>query len=460
MQRISWVPGVGSSGVITIPAEILDYIFEFSVAGSFIKIHPSEKEMPWVLMFVCRQWRKMTIRNGRLWKRFFLDVDGTSLSWRLLKLLERMDVARHISSVMVNRARCFPIKIDVRWDNFLPAINEHVEELGMDLFDSSITPFLFHGPDMSGLKRLCLNFHQVNLGLNWTNIFHIIATASSPTVFQSMRNLRTLEMYSSNSFVGYALLQCQDVPWHQLLSLDIRFPKINIKMLRACLSRCGSLENLSLSFEDANTTDLPKIEILRKLKCVKYASTAARSLHVLGIPWTLLKQVQLKNLNLVSARISFIHLLGVLQDLKNVETLDLEVIYLVRGLGVQRTCYLPRLKTLNLRTLHPQILSLFKVPSLVDLTLAVPGSHTSLITPLSQMIKESLCLITVFRCHEFSVEQWIPFSPDYPTYRQEHLLRVAKFLAKYMPRVELIQGFTMTFDVKLMLKMAAGLALP
>lgn len=152
---------------------------------------------------------------------------------------------------------------------------------------------------MLRLKTLSFNFHPSTLeGFDWTDTFNTIVTETGLSVFNSMRNLRTLKMCSGTSSVCYALLQCQDIPWHQLLSVHIGFPEIDIDMLRECLSRCDSLENLSLCFDDTKASDLPEITILPKRESVKYASIAARSLHELGIAWTLVETCPAQELEL------------------------------------------------------------------------------------------------------------------------------------------------------------------
>ncbi|KAG6867391.1 hypothetical protein C0993_003350 [Termitomyces sp. T159_Od127] len=182
----------------------------------------------------------------------------------------------------------------------------------------------------------------------------------------------------------------------------------------------------------------------------------------------MLKHIYLRNFNSGARRIPLLDLLSVLQDLENVELLELDFAQrddVVDEQEAPAQCRLPNLQILNLKCFCPRMISLFRVPSLRTLILTVPQGHLSLIAPLSKMIKASLCVVTVFHCYELREAPWVLFDrptrfPDYLTWRQEHLLRVAKFLAKYMPRVEIVKGFTMMLDAKLMLRMAAGLALP
>ncbi|KAH0581192.1 hypothetical protein J132_00232 [Termitomyces sp. J132] len=473
MERISWVPNVALSGVTAIPVEVLDLIFESAVTHALLGHSSSMTSVPWTLTLVCSQWRQLALKNDKLWWRLHMDLDGTKKPFKLLDTLQAMGLARRISFVRIDHAGRFPVHIKTRWDMILPYHGMHVEEFMINLSHSSILPFLFHGPGMVKLKKLSMTFYPPTAGttIQWRPVYQTIVTTNNPTIFGSMRNLRALEIVGPSRSAPEALIHCKEIPWSQLTIFRFACPGISMASLQSCLSKCASLLSLSLEIFDTGVHNLPKIDDLPKLITLHYEMGRPECLHLLGIPWKQLKVLRINGSSDNRYRIRFSELVCALYDLEKVEMLTLHAIHpddYKTKVDSLRQLYLPQLKSLQFKTSCPQILALFRVPALLHLSVDVHGGHTVILTPLLQVIKASSCAIRTFCCYDglYQITQTlIPAAetggaPDYLIYRSRRLKRLANFLAKYMPRLERFEGFTLNFPITLMLKLAAGLVLP
>lgn len=211
--------------------EVLFYVFLY-VAEGF------SKRYPWLLMTVCKRWRRVCLDNPRLWSYFDLSCcrwcirchDTASVIRMLLQLERSRNAPLHVCLSQARKCRIQESKFGAivkhlsRWESF--SFNSYMD--GQKCLMDIISP----NSQFMALRRLrCYSFFR---GTATQTELPFINDDALPV-------LRTVEM----EHIGDTTI-LRRTPLGQLTSLSVKFLETDSKDLLSMLSSCTSLHSLTL----------------------------------------------------------------------------------------------------------------------------------------------------------------------------------------------------------------------
>ncbi|KAG6907204.1 hypothetical protein DXG01_009984 [Tephrocybe rancida] len=324
MDRFRWNPTTARTRRVALPPEILDEIFQYVTAGAAAqKYPPNMASAPWTLTRVCSQWRSVAINQRRLWENYHLD--GRENSTKALKFFRTRPVPPGGFSVLMHSADALPIPTEDfmhSWEKIISAMGP-IKNFEIITCITSLPPLLLSSstPDLSKLRSLAIGFSPV--GMDDEDLVRMmIATIQSPTVFRSMHRLQKLTLSFMQSERAMAAFLCNnDIPWSRLTSFHVSCSDLDLNLLRICLQKCKSLQELGLEFMLAHADKKSHSGILHlpQLSSISYRSGTAHGLFNMGIPWDQLRDVVIQG----PTDFSTSSILGLFQRLRSVQRLTL-----------------------------------------------------------------------------------------------------------------------------------------
>ncbi|KAG6818838.1 hypothetical protein H0H93_001142 [Arthromyces matolae] len=285
-----------------LPAEILHQIFALAVhsgAASQIPRHPTTK-LPWILGQVCSGWRELAYSDSNLWKHFHYTIYRKFKFDNPLADQDQQQSLRRLDALLPYGLGSFTVH-SYAW--------------------SSTARISLEYPVLSTLKTLHLELPLASLVNSLTacppyfsNLEEVglIARGFFDSPDECLPGLKLLDVFSVTkhvsklTFGGWLpsfFLNIPNIPWSQLIQLDLLGARLHPQQLFRVLCECIILQNLSYQAE--STSDPPYVAhgpFLRELKSLTlgYFENAA----VIPFPWK-----QLESLTFRQRRVSHIKIL-------------------------------------------------------------------------------------------------------------------------------------------------------
>lgn len=248
-QSFKLVRQAPPSPVLLIPPEVLGEVFYHSLSKTTY-ITPRDVESPMVLTQVCRHWRAVAISTPRLW---------SSLSIHLQKTV--CEACRNGCEAWLARAKNVPLTIRVLNDiNVFAADPTLVSSLVHWL-----RPFIIHCSDLwwhgPSLPTLFVPEAETMTGLPLERL-RITSHRDTPSIHfpGPAKRLRSAALQCLNS--DLESLDGIELPWDNLVELNMHFALFSSTLFVQLLTRCGHLRTLVVSCLCA---DQDQLAILRTL---------------------------------------------------------------------------------------------------------------------------------------------------------------------------------------------------
>jgi len=239
---------------VELPPEILCLIFLFTVEVTPITIGSVHDTMlPWVLLQVCWRWRQIALTECRLWNHVTVCVNPPLRCGRTAEIydiiLEQWTgrIFRALSTKILPRCRqlsfeltyevlegygshhVYPVDYSLR--SLVVACLPRIQGLSLQLpIESAITFYTLPPDVLSGIESLSLRFDSTHNAVPYIEEQIYRNTA----IFSKAQSLRKLSLRSNS----YRFVLAEDIPWHQLLDIDIFLPRLNLLTILRVLQKC------------------------------------------------------------------------------------------------------------------------------------------------------------------------------------------------------------------------------
>ncbi|KAL1727216.1 hypothetical protein EV714DRAFT_275845 [Schizophyllum commune] len=245
------VPLPSGNSIDGLPTELLSLIFLESAYEPYERPHLGPHFVPFILTHVCTRWRGIAVKMPRLWHRFelrpcVLEGDTRALAETCAKRAKGfgLDISYHELSFNESDGSWYDgttrLPLDVEFcDCLTEFVIENIgqiRDLDISIGEQSISRFALqvHDPAFA-LEKLRVTFHcdLPNPGI-LANLY------SGP-------NLKDLFWNANGGGTNFPrTVECpRDVPWHQLVNLELRACPITQAMFMDLLESASSLQRVA-----------------------------------------------------------------------------------------------------------------------------------------------------------------------------------------------------------------------